>query len=133
MEPASFAENLHPAPARSGRMDVTRWDEPATLDRPYGRAERRLLAFDDRLQLNHNALESGVEYPVHAHDETVQGMFVIEGEVELYGDETVRLRAGDSVVIPAGHRHGIRGIAPESRLLVASTPPSGLPETDAEG
>lgn len=113
-------------------MDVTRWDEPATLDRPYGRAERRLLAFDDRLQLNHNALEEGVEYPVHVHEESAQGLFVIEGEIEIYGDETARLAEGDSVVMPAGQHHGIRGIAPESRLLLASTPPTGLPDTGPE-
>lgn len=111
-------------------MDVVRWTEPTVHDRPYEGAERRLLATNDRLQLNHNALEAGIEYPVHAHDETDQGMFVIEGEIEITGDETVRLAAGDSIVIPAGQRHGIRGIAPESAILVASTPPSGLPETD---
>ncbi|MFB6129657.1 MAG: cupin domain-containing protein [Salinigranum sp.] len=111
-------------------MDVTRWDDPAEHDTPYDGAERRLLAYDDTLQLNHNALEEGIEYPVHSHEETVQGMFVVEGEVEIYGDETVRLEEGDSIIIDAGQHHGIRGIAPHSALLVASTPPSGLPSTE---
>jgi quercetin dioxygenase-like cupin family protein len=110
-------------------MHVTRWDEPAEHDRPYDGAERRLLAFDDRLQLNYNGLEAGIEYPVHSHEETVQGMFVVKGEVEIYGDETIRLGTGDSIIIGAGEEHGIRGIAPESQLVVASTPPSGLPST----
>lgn len=114
-------------------MHVTRWDDPREHDRPFDGAERRLLAADDRLQLNHNALTDTVEYPVHVHDETTQGMFVIAGEIEIFGDETVRLRTGDSLIIPPGVRHGIRGVAPESEILVASTPPSGLPSTSADG
>jgi len=113
-------------------MQVTRWDDPAERDYPFDGAERRLLAFDDRLQLNYNALAEGIEYPVHVHEETTQGMYVIEGEVEIHGDETVRIAKGDSIIIPAGQRHGIRGVAPESVLMVASTPPSGLPDTESD-
>lgn len=114
-------------------IEVVRWDEPADIEVPFDGAERRVLANNDRLMLVHNAISAGNEYPAHTHDETVQGVFVVEGEIEVFGDERIELETGDSAVIPPGIHHGFRGVAPRSRLFVAFTPPVGVTPSDLEG
>lgn len=113
-------------------MDTVRWDDPADREVPFDGAERRELAATDELALVHNALDAGVEYPAHTHDAVTQGVFVIEGAIRVFGDEAVDLEAGDSCVIPPGTRHGFRGVAPHSRLVVAFAPPVEVTPGDLE-
>lgn len=105
-------------------MDVVRWDDPRDLEVPFEGAERRELAATDELSLVHNLIPGGEEYPPHTHQETVQGVFVVEGSIEVFGDRSVTLDEGDSCVIPPGIHHGFRGVATRSRLLVSFTPRS---------
>ena len=54
--------------------------------------------------------EPGAGAPAHLH--TVEEVLsVLDGKAEVWvDDERVRLSAGQSIVVPAGHRHGFRNI-----------------------
>lgn len=82
-----------------------------------------MLAFIDDLMLVHYTVEDGAVFPAHTHDVTHQAVYVIEGEVELFGDREATLSAGDSFVVGPGIEHGVRGSAPETRLIDAFAPP----------
>jgi quercetin dioxygenase-like cupin family protein len=50
--------------------------------------------------------EPGKQVPWHAHEDTEQVMFVLEGEVDMtIEDETASLKAGDVVVVNRGLNH----------------------------
>ena len=50
--------------------------------------------------------EPGKQVPWHAHEDTEQVMFILEGEVEMtIEDETKTLAAGDVVVVNRGLHH----------------------------
>jgi quercetin dioxygenase-like cupin family protein len=50
--------------------------------------------------------EPGKQVPWHAHEDTEQVMFILDGEVEMtIEDETQTLRAGDVVVVNRGLHH----------------------------
>jgi quercetin dioxygenase-like cupin family protein len=99
------------------------WDEPRKVEPAYEGIERRVLACSDELLLVHYTVEAGAVFPEHEHDRTHQGVFVIDGAVELFGDYEATLEAGDTFVVGPGERHGIRGVAEETHLVDAFTPP----------
>jgi quercetin dioxygenase-like cupin family protein len=50
--------------------------------------------------------DAGKQVPWHAHEDTEQVMFILDGEVEMtIEDETQTLRAGDVVVVNRGLHH----------------------------
>lgn len=104
-------------------MSVCSWDDPFKTEQPYKGITRRVLAFTDELMLVHYTVEEGAVFPVHEHDVTHQAVFVLEGELELVGDRTRRLTAGDSFVVGPGVEHGIEGVARETRIVDAFAPP----------
>jgi quercetin dioxygenase-like cupin family protein len=104
-------------------FDSREWDDPFKLEQAYEGITRRVLAFTDDLMLVHYTVEEGATFPVHEHDETHQAVFVVDGTVELVGENPRTLSAGDSFVVGPGVRHGIRGVASESQLIDAFTPP----------
>lgn len=104
-------------------MDVTTWNDPFKVEEAYEGIERRVLSFTDELMLVHYTVDEDAVFPAHTHDETHQGVFVIEGSIELFGDRNETLEAGDTFVVGPGTEHGIRGLAPESRIIDSFTPP----------
>jgi quercetin dioxygenase-like cupin family protein len=104
-------------------MDLTKWSDPFKLEPAYEGIERRVLSFDEDLMLVHYTVEEGAVFPAHTHDETTQGVYVIEGSVELFGDHTETLEAGDTFVVGPGVEHGIRGVAEQTELIDSFTPP----------
>ncbi|WP_222917147.1 cupin domain-containing protein [Natrinema sp. SYSU A 869] len=102
-------------------MDITEWDDPNRIDDLAG-GERRVLSATDELMLVHYSLEAGAEGEPHAHDETTQATFVIEGTLELRGERSRTLEAGDSYVVPPGTVHGVRALE-ACRVIDAFTPP----------
>jgi quercetin dioxygenase-like cupin family protein len=53
--------------------------------------------------------EPGKQVPWHAHEDTEQVMFILEGEVEMtIEDETATLKPGDVAVVNRGLRHKLR-------------------------
>jgi quercetin dioxygenase-like cupin family protein len=104
-------------------MDLTQWDDPFKLEAAYEGIERRVLSFDETLMLVHYTVDEGAVFPAHTHDETTQGVYVIDGEIELFGDRSETLGPGDTFVVGPGVEHGIRGVASESQLIDSFTPP----------
>ena len=104
-------------------IDIRPWDDPFKTEAAYEGIERRVLAFTDELMLVHYTVEAGAVFPAHTHEETEQAVYVIEGEVELFGDESAVLATGDTFVVGPGTEHGVRGRAEETQLIDAFTPP----------
>jgi quercetin dioxygenase-like cupin family protein len=103
-------------------MGVTNWENPARIDELDGGGERRILAYNDEMMLVHYSLEAGDEGAPHTHEKTVQASFVIEGSLELLGEYSTTIEAGDSYVVPPGTTHGVR--AKEScKVIDAFSPP----------
>ncbi|WP_164974695.1 cupin domain-containing protein [Halegenticoccus tardaugens] len=104
-------------------MDLTHWSNPFKKEEAYEGITRRVLSFDETLMLVHYTVEEGAVFPAHTHDETHQGVFVIEGRIELFGDHEATLEAGDTFVVGPEVEHGIRGLASKSTLIDSFTPP----------
>lgn len=104
-------------------IEIRHAEEPFKEESAYEGIERRVLSFTDDLMLVHYTVEEGAVFPAHTHDMTHQAVYVIEGEVELFGDREATLSAGDSFVVGPGIEHGVRGKAAESRLIDAFAPP----------
>ncbi|WP_226010956.1 cupin domain-containing protein [Halomicrobium salinisoli] len=104
-------------------LTVGEWDDPVVTERAYEGIERRVLCYDDDAMVVHYAVEAGAVFPEHEHEETRQTVFVIEGEIELFGDRERRLTAGDSFVVGPGVRHGIRGVAERTEIVDTFSPP----------
>jgi quercetin dioxygenase-like cupin family protein len=99
----------------------TEWDEPLKLEEAYDGIERRVLSFTNDLMLVHYTVEKGAVFLEHSHDETHQAVYVIEGSIKLFGDESAILTAGDTFVGP-GVRHGIRGVSERTELIDTFSP-----------
>ena len=103
-------------------MDITNWENPARIDELDGGGERRVLAYTDDMMLVHYSLDEGDEGEPHSHQETVQASFVIEGSLELLGEYSTIVEAGDSYVIPPNTTHGVRAKEP-CKVIDAFSPP----------
>jgi quercetin dioxygenase-like cupin family protein len=104
-------------------IDIRHAGEPFKQETAYEGIDRRVLAFTDTLMLVHYTVTEGAVFPSHTHEETHQAVYVIEGEVELFGDHETTLAAGDSFVVGPGIEHGVRGRAARSQLIDAFAPP----------
>lgn len=104
-------------------FDHRDWGNPFKKEHAHDGIERRVLAFTDDLMLVHYTVEEGAVFPEHEHEVAHQAVFVIEGAVELFGDRSGVLKAGDTFVVGPGIRHGIQGQAEQTRLIDAFTPP----------
>lgn len=104
-------------------IEIRHAENPFKQEPAYDGIERRVLAFTDDLVLVHYTVEEGAISPAHTHDVTHQAVYLIEGEVDLFGDREATLSAGDSFVVGPGIEHGVRGSAPETRLIDAFAPP----------
>jgi mannose-6-phosphate isomerase-like protein (cupin superfamily) len=73
----------------------------------------QLCIFDQYCTPGHGA-------PMHLHA-VEEVLSVIEGEADIWlGDERQRVTTGQSVIIPAGHRHGFTNVA-ETTLHIRAT------------
>jgi quercetin dioxygenase-like cupin family protein len=90
------------------------------------RMARIALATTERAQLDLYCLSPGQEQRPHAHADQDKIYYVLEGtaRVHLDGQEST-LEAGEALVAPAGHAHGLRnaGDAPLVALVVVAPPP----------
>jgi quercetin dioxygenase-like cupin family protein len=78
--------------------------------------------------------EPGKQVPWHAHEETEQVMFVIDGEVEMtIEDETKTLAVGDVVVVNRGLRHKLYSEGGVTFMeALAPVPLDHVPDTTAD-
>jgi len=103
-------------------MEITTWESPTRVDDLDGGGQRRVLAFTDELMVVHYDLPEGGTGEPHAHEETTQASFVVEGRLELVGETARTLGAGDSYVIPPGTVHGVRAVTDCTVVDVFSPP-----------
>ncbi len=103
-------------------MEINTWEDPIRIDEFHTGGKRRVLGYTDEMMLVHYSLNAGEEGSPHNHEDTVQASFVIEGCLELLGEYSATIKAGDSYLIPPGTVHGVRATEPCKVLDVFSPP-----------
>jgi quercetin dioxygenase-like cupin family protein len=68
-------------------------------------------------------LAPGATVTTHTHPDTEEAMVIVDGELEaVLGDETVTVGAGDTVLAPAGVKHGFVNRSQSQAALLALFP-----------
>ncbi|PSP65421.1 cupin domain-containing protein [Halobacteriales archaeon QH_8_64_26] len=103
-------------------MKINEWEDPTKIDQLDGGGERRILGYTDDIMLVHYSLEARDEGAPHSHEETTQASFMIEGSLELLGEYSAIVEAGDSYIVPPGVVHGVRAREPCKVIDIFSPP-----------
>ncbi len=75
------------------------------------------------LWVGHLEISPGSTITTHIHPDTEEAMVIIEGELEaVLGDEVITLGPGDTVLAPAGIKHGFVNRSSEKAALLAVFP-----------
>ena len=75
------------------------------------------------LWVGHLELGPGTTVTTHIHPDTEEAMVIVEGELEaVLGDEVVTLGPGDTVLAPAGVKHGFTNRSDAPAALLAAFP-----------
>ena len=88
----------------------------------------RAVLVDDRngalsLYIGHLVIVPGGRVSTHIHPNTEEAMVIVEGPLEaILGDEVVTLGPGDTVLAPAGVKHGFVNRSQSNATLVAAFP-----------
>ncbi len=68
-------------------------------------------------------IDPGAMVTTHVHPDTEEAMVVLEGQLEaVLGDEVVTLGPGDTVLAPAGVKHGFVNRSGAKAVLLATFP-----------
>ena len=85
------------------------------------------------LWVAHLEIEPGARVTTHIHPDTEEAMVIVEGELEaVLGDEVVTLGPGDTVLAPAGVKHGFVNRSGAKAVLLASFPKTSFRRVAAE-
>jgi quercetin dioxygenase-like cupin family protein len=80
------------------------------------------VAWGDRLMLSLVTLEAGSTVPMHSHPHEQAGL-VLEGEFDFtIGQETRRVKAGNTYIIPGNVQHGCAACAGRALVLDIFSP-----------
>lgn len=64
-------------------------------------------------------IEAGSENPLHIHGNCAEIILLLAGAVEhVVGEETLRLEAGDVLIVPAGTPHQARSVGTQAAEMV---------------
>lgn len=75
------------------------------------------------LWLGQLEIAPGAAVTTHIHPDTEEAMVIIHGQLEaILGDETVTLGPGDTVLAPAGVKHGFVNRSDQQAALLAVFP-----------
>ena len=75
------------------------------------------------LYVGHLVIVPGARVTTHIHPDTEEAMVIVEGNLEaILGDEVVTLGPGDTVLAPAGVKHGFVNRSQSNAALVAAFP-----------
>jgi putative monooxygenase len=75
------------------------------------------------LWIGHLTIGAGSRITTHIHPDTEEAMVIVEGNLEaLLGDEVVTLGPGDTVLAPAGVKHGFVNRSQATAKLLAAFP-----------
>ncbi len=68
-------------------------------------------------------ISAGASVTTHIHPDTEEAMVIVEGNLEaIVGDEVVNLGPGDTVLAPAGVKHGFVNRSGATATLLAAFP-----------
>lgn len=82
---------------------------------------------DGQLCLEEEMVPNGFVAPPHRHITRLEFFFVFDGELQfIVGDENVTVRAGASVFVPKGARHGYRNLCCALARQLALWAPGGF-------
>ena len=85
------------------------------------------------LWVGHLEIEPGARVTTHIHPDPEEAMVIVEGELEaVLGDEVVTLGPGDTVLAPAGVKHGFVNRSGANAALLASFPKTSFERLAAE-
>ena len=77
----------------------------------------------ESLWVGHLTIGPGKSVTTHIHPDTEEAMIIVEGSLEAtLGDEVVTLGPGDTVLAPAGVKHGFINRSQETATLLAAFP-----------
>ena len=73
--------------------------------------------------VGHLDVRPGSTITTHTHPDTEEAMVIVEGELEaVLGDETITVGVGDTVLAPAGVKHGFVNRSQGQAALLALFP-----------
>ncbi len=85
------------------------------------------------LWVGHLEISPGATITTHIHPDTEEAMVIVEGELEaVLGDEVVTLGPGDTVLAPAGIKHGFVNRSDGNAALLAVFPKTEFERIIAE-
>ena len=85
------------------------------------------------LWVGHLEVDPGATITTHIHPDTEEAMVIVEGELEaVLGDEVVTLGPGDTVLAPAGVKHGFVNRSGGKAALLALFPKTEFQRIIAE-
>ena len=75
------------------------------------------------LYIGHLTIGAGLSVTTHIHPDTEEAMVIVDGSLEaILGDQTVTLGPGDTVLAPAGVKHGFVNRSQAPAILLAAFP-----------
>ena len=107
-------------------MPILRRDKAETTE-GYPGVPRAILAGAEQgaqsLWVGHLEVAPGATITTHIHPDTEEAMVIVEGELEaVLGDDVITLGPGDTVLAPAGVKHGFVNRSREKAALLALFP-----------
>ena len=85
------------------------------------------------LYVGHLEIGPGSRVPTHIHPDTEEAMVILEGSLEaILGDQLVTLGEGDTVLAPAGVKHGFLNKSGASARLLAIFPKTQYERVEVE-
>ncbi len=85
------------------------------------------------LWVGHLDIAPGATITTHIHPDTEEAMIIVEGELEaVLGDKIVTLGPGDTVLAPAGVKHGFVNRSGERAALLATFPKTAFQRVAVE-
>ena len=85
------------------------------------------------LWVGHLEIAPGAQVTTHIHPDTEEAMVIVEGQLEaVLGDEVINLGPGDTVLAPAGVKHGFINHSGAKAVLLASFPKTSFQRVAAD-
>ncbi len=85
------------------------------------------------LWVGHLEIAPGAQVTTHIHPDTEEAMVIVEGQLEaVLGDEVVTLGPGDTVLAPAGVKHGFTNRSGDKAVLLAAFPKTSFQRVAAD-
>ena len=106
-------ELLHSRKHAESKTDHQRWGRLTWL------ASEELTG--SHITLGRVVIKAGQANPMHAHDNCEEVLYLLQGRLEhTFGEETVILEAGDTIVVPPGKMHNAVSIGDsDAHMMVA--------------